>query len=110
MATPSTDVFEEAPHELNEDPLISLEIIAEAIDSIRDTHKRPDDESISLHLAKTGVLSDIISARTVSATLRHLENYGLITNKPTKKKRETPISLPKNRRMGHQLPKIMKTN
>ena len=64
MATPSTDVFEEAPNELNEDPLISLEIIVEAIENIRDTHKRPDDESISLHLAKTGVLSDIISART----------------------------------------------
>ena len=108
MATPSTDVFEEAPHKLNEDPLISLEIIAEAIDNIRDTHKRPDNESISSHLAKTGVLSDIISARTVSTRLRHLEKHGLITNKPTKEGESYFVAI--NRRMGRQLPKIMKTN
>ena len=66
-------MFEEAPNELNMDPLISLEIIAEAINNIQNAHKRPDDESISLYLAKTGVLCDMISARKVSTTLRQLE-------------------------------------
>eukprot|EP00794_Sanderia_malayensis_P006564 gene6564-7305_t len=79
MASHSTDVCEEAPSEL------SLEIITEAIENIREARRRPDEESISLYLVKTGLLSkNVDSDKIVSAAIRQFENSGLIMNRPTK--------------------------